>query len=139
MAARRRGAADVVVLLAVRLAFFRAVFPVAALRTRFFPAAGRFVFAVARLVVARLEAARARVADRRVPARLRAGRAAFFLPPALRLAMMESFRNLDSFAISVVLSGAYRKSARPFIALDRSVNTRCQPNSRSAGPAYKCR
>jgi small subunit ribosomal protein S1 len=35
------------------------------------------------------------------------------LLPALRLAMMESFRNLDSFAISVVLSIAYRKSASP--------------------------
>jgi len=31
-------------------------------------------------------------------------------PLALRLAMIESFRNLDSLAISVVLSDAYRKS-----------------------------
>lgn len=36
--------------------------------------------------------------------------AAFDVPLALRLAMMESFRNLDSVAISVVLSDAYRKS-----------------------------
>jgi small subunit ribosomal protein S1 len=36
--------------------------------------------------------------------------AALDLPPPVRFAMMESFRNLDSFAISVVLSDAYRKS-----------------------------
>lgn len=36
--------------------------------------------------------------------------AAFDELPALRLAMVESFRNLDSLAISVVLSDAYRKS-----------------------------
>jgi hypothetical protein len=35
------------------------------------------------------------------------------LPAAFDLAMMESFRNLDSFAISVVLSDAYRKSGSP--------------------------
>jgi hypothetical protein len=36
--------------------------------------------------------------------------AAFDVLLALRLAMMQSFRNLDSVAISVVLSDAYRKS-----------------------------
>jgi len=36
--------------------------------------------------------------------------AAFDVLLALRLAMMQSFRNLDSVAISVVLSNAYRKS-----------------------------
>jgi hypothetical protein len=36
--------------------------------------------------------------------------------PAVRLAMMKSFRNLDSFAISVVRSVAYRKSASPCAA-----------------------
>lgn len=36
--------------------------------------------------------------------------AAFVRRAAVRLAMIESFRNLDSFAISVVLSDAYRKS-----------------------------
>jgi len=35
---------------------------------------------------------------------------------ALRLAMLESFRNLDSLAISVVLSDAYRKSEERFRA-----------------------
>jgi len=37
-------------------------------------------------------------------------------PVALRLAMVESFRNLDSLAISVVLSDAYRKSDGRFRA-----------------------
>jgi hypothetical protein len=37
--------------------------------------------------------------------------AGFLVPPALRLAMVVSFRNLDSLAISVVPSNAYRKSA----------------------------
>ena len=36
--------------------------------------------------------------------------AAFDVPLALRLAMFESFRNLDCFAISIVLSDAYRHS-----------------------------
>ena len=40
--------------------------------------------------------------------------AAFDVLLALRLAMMESFRNLDSVAISVVLSDAYRKSGGAF-------------------------
>jgi hypothetical protein len=44
--------------------------------------------------------------DRRAATRF-AGRAAF------RLAMVTSFRNLDSFAISVVLSVAYRNPAKP--------------------------
>jgi hypothetical protein len=39
-----------------------------------------------------------------------AGRAVFARALAGRLAMVESFRNLDSFSISVVLSDAYRKS-----------------------------
>jgi hypothetical protein len=36
--------------------------------------------------------------------------AAVDVPRAVRLAMVESFRNLDSITISVVLSDAYRKS-----------------------------
>jgi hypothetical protein len=50
--------------------------------------------------------------------------AAFDEPLALRLAMMESFRNLDSLAISVVLSDAYRKSEGRFRA----------PADRNCGP-----
>jgi hypothetical protein len=49
-----------------------------------------------------------RLPNRRAGARLRAAlrdRACF---PAFRLAMFLSFQNLDSFAISVVLSYAYR-------------------------------
>jgi hypothetical protein len=42
--------------------------------------------------------------------------AALDAPLALRLAIMESFRNLDSLAISVVLSDAYRKSDGRFRA-----------------------
>jgi hypothetical protein len=54
--------------------------------------------------------------------RLAGRRAAAFLPPrfaaflplaAVRLAMETSFRNLDSLAISVVLSIAYRNSGKP--------------------------
>jgi len=50
--------------------------------------------------------------------------AAFRAPLALRLAMIESFRNLDSLAISVVLSDAYRKSDGRFRA----------PADRNCGP-----
>jgi hypothetical protein len=50
--------------------------------------------------------------------------AAVDLRLALRLAMLTSFRNLDSLAISVVLSDAYRKSERRFRA----------PADRNCGP-----
>ena len=49
-------------------------------------------------------------------------------PVALRLAMFESFRNLDSLAISVVRSDAYRNSEKPRGAPDPSDPT---PGNRS--------
>lgn len=55
--------------------------------------------------------------------------AAFDVPLALRLAMVVSFRNLDSLAISVVLSGAYRKSA----VAPQGV---CRPKLRAAGSRH---
>jgi len=54
-------------------------------------------------------ALRGALADRRV-ADFRAPLTFLRDAAALRLAMIESFRNLDSFAISVVLSAAYRHS-----------------------------
>jgi hypothetical protein len=55
--------------------------------------------------------------------------AAFEVPLALRLAMVVSFRNLDSLAISAVLSDAYRKSA---VAPQGA----CRPKSRAAGSRH---
>jgi hypothetical protein len=87
------------------------LFPVAFARG-FGGAAFRLVFFAARLAAA----VRAAVFAFGRAAVFRAGldffldEAAFAVPLALRLAMMESFRNLDSVAISVVLSDAYRKS-----------------------------
>jgi hypothetical protein len=49
---------------------------------------------------------------------------ALAVPLAFRLAIVESFRNLDSLAISVVLSDAYRKSDGRFRA----------PADRNCGP-----
>jgi hypothetical protein len=46
------------------------------------------------------------------------------VPLALRLAMVVSFRNLDSLAISVVLSDAYRKSA---VRCRASADRNCGP------------
>jgi hypothetical protein len=77
----------------------------------------------------------ARLAAARVDFRLRAVldvfREAAGLPvlPALRLAMVVSFRNLDSLAISVVLSNAYRKSAVP-------PQGACRPKLRAAGSRH---
>lgn len=102
---------------AVAAFFFGTVRPAAAaLRAGFalfFGAAAFFGFFFAALFAADLRAA---VFTFGRAAALRAGldffldEAAFDVPLALRLAMMESFRNLDSVAISVVLSDAYRKS-----------------------------
>jgi hypothetical protein len=55
--------------------------------------------------------------------------AGLVVPPALRLAMVVSFRNLDSLAISVVLSSAYRKSAVP-------PQGACRPKLRAAGSRH---
>src|SRR5882724_6342291 len=54
-----------------------------------------------------------RLAGRRAAAFLPARFAAFLPLAAVRLAMHTSFRNLDSLAISVVLSVAYRNSRKP--------------------------
>ena len=51
-----------------------------------------------------------RVAVLRAELDFRGREVAFDVPLALRLAMFESFRNLDCLAISIVLSDAYRNS-----------------------------
>src|SRR3954465_8973683 len=53
-----------------------------------------------------------RLAEPRRAADFEAGLRDFARPAALRLAMLESFRNLDSLTISVVLSVAYRNSEK---------------------------
>src|ERR1051326_7418973 len=75
-----------------------------AVRTRFFAA-----------LFARLSVFRplGRLAELRFPARFRPDRAAAPRGLALRLAIVPSFRNLDSLAISVVPSDAYRNSQIP--------------------------
>jgi hypothetical protein len=60
-------------------------------------------------------------------------------PPALRLAMMESFRNLDSFAISVVRSAAYRKSASPRVQAFTLASCSCYRTCGPPDPATKRR
>jgi len=52
-----------------------------------------------------------RLTERRADLAFRADRVDFGRREPFRLAMVESFRNLDSLAISVVRSVAYRKSA----------------------------
>jgi len=71
------------------------------LATDFFPGFGRVLAFTAGRLPERERGAGVRLASR----------------PALRLAMMKSSWNLDSFTISVVLSVAYRKSGIPFRGL----------------------
>jgi hypothetical protein len=73
--------------------------------------AGAFFLADACRLTGRL--AVGRLAERFEAGPFRADRAGFARFAALRLAMAESFRNLDSLAISVVLSIAYRNSGKP--------------------------
>jgi hypothetical protein len=93
-------------------------------------AAGRFVvlFFLSALF-ARCPAARV---DLRVRALLEVFREAADLvaPLALRLAIVVSFCNLDSLAISDVLSNAYRKSAGPPQGV-------CRPKLRAAGSRHQ--
>jgi small subunit ribosomal protein S1 len=82
-------------------------------------------------------AALGRLTERRAAADFLAVFCGVDRPAGLRLAIMESFRNLDSVAISVVRSVAYRKSASPRCAGFYACLTLLLPNLGAAGPRHQ--